>query len=171
MDGVTTSFCTVTATIADLANAKIAQGYILAPYHCHKAMANTMHEPPIMTEYLQYSSVQHTGAGDAFKTFSTSLPMANTTSHLDSPNQSTGMENTSTTSAATLQQLAEEVVLHPTATSLTTCPGRVQLSLPTMRHLLLQVIWVSPDATGCPPLEYVDVFMEHFILLTQGSIE
>ena len=46
------AFCTVTETIADQANAKIAQGYILAPYHCHKAMANTMPESPIMTACL-----------------------------------------------------------------------------------------------------------------------
>ena len=32
------AFCTVTETIGDLANAKITQGYILALYHCHKAM-------------------------------------------------------------------------------------------------------------------------------------
>ena len=44
------AFCPVTETIADLANAKIAQGYIPAPYHCHKAVANTMPEPPVMTE-------------------------------------------------------------------------------------------------------------------------
>ena len=54
-----TAFSMVTETIADLANAKIAQGHILAPYHHHKAVANTMPEPPIMTECLQDSSDQH----------------------------------------------------------------------------------------------------------------
>ena len=46
------TFCTVTETIADLANAKIAQGYIPAPYHRHEAVANTMPETPTMTECL-----------------------------------------------------------------------------------------------------------------------
>jgi hypothetical protein len=117
------AFCTVTGTIADLANAKIAQGYIAALYHPHKAMANTMPEQPTMTECLQYSPDQHTEAGDAHKKSSKSTPMTNTTSPMDSPKQSTGMEDTSKTSAATLRQPAEEVVLHPTNTSLVTSPG------------------------------------------------
>jgi hypothetical protein len=108
----------------NLANTMIAQGFILAPYYCHKAVANTIHEPPIMTECL-----------------------------------------------ATLRQSAEQVVLHPTTTSSVTCPGRAQLSLPTMRHLVPQAIRASPGDTGCPPLEYVDVFMDDFILLTQGPVE
>ena len=81
------------------------------------------------------------------------------------------MEDTSKTSAATLRQLAEEVVLHPTTISSATCPGRAQLALPTMRHLVPQSTRASPDDTGCPPLEYVDVFMDDFILLTQVLIE
>ena len=125
------AFCTVTETIVDLANAKIAQGYILALYHRHKAVANTMPEQPTMTECLQYSPDQHMGTGDAYTTSSISLPTTNTTSLLDSPNRSTGMEDTSKTSAAILRQSAEEVVLHPTTTSLATCPGRAQTSLPT----------------------------------------
>ena len=40
-----------------------------------------------------------------------------------------------------------------------------------MRHLVRQATRASPDDTGCPPLEYVDVFMDDFILLTQGPIE
>ena len=165
------AFCTVTETIADLANAKIAQGYIPAPYHRHEAVANTMPEQPTMPECLQYSPDQHTETGDAYKISSTSLPTTNTTSLLGSPNRSTGMEDTSKTSAATLRQSAEEVVLHPTTTSSATCPGRAQTSLPTMRHLVPQATRASPDDTGCPPLEYVDVFMDDFILLTQGPIE
>ena len=90
---------------------------------------------------------------------------------MDSPNQSTGMEDASKTSAATLQQPAEEVVLHPTATSLATRPGRAQLSLPTMQHLVLQATRASPDNMGSPLLEYVDIFMDNFILLTHGPIE
>jgi hypothetical protein len=144
------AFCTVTETIADLANAKIAQGYILALYHCHEAMANTMPEQSTMTECLQYSPVQHTGTGDAYKTSSTSLPTANTTSLLDSPNRCTGMEDTSKTSAATLRQSAEEVVLHPTTTSSSaTCPGSAQLSLSTMQHLVHKLqgpLQMTPDA-------------------------
>ena len=36
------AFCMVTETIADLANTNITiTGYILAPYNCHKAMAET----------------------------------------------------------------------------------------------------------------------------------
>ena len=65
------AFCTVTETIADLANAKIAQGYIPAPYHRHEAVANTMPEQPTMTECLQYSPDHHTVTGDAYKTSST----------------------------------------------------------------------------------------------------
>ena len=61
------AFCTVTETIADLADAKIAQGYIPAPYHRHEAVANTMPEQPTMTECLQYSPDQHTETGDAYK--------------------------------------------------------------------------------------------------------
>ena len=165
------AFCTVTETIADLANAKIAQGYIPAPYHYHEAVANTMPEQPTMAECLQYSPDQHTGSGDAYKTSSTYLPTTNTTSLLGSPNQSTGMEDTSKTSAATLQQLAEEGLLYPTTTSLATCPGRAQLSLPTMWHLVQQARRAFPDNTGCPPLEYVDIYMDDFILLTQGPIK
>ena len=100
-----------------------------------------------------------------------SLPTTNTTSHLNSPNQSTGVEDASKTTAATLQELAEEVVLHPTATSSATCPARAQLSPPTMQHLVLQATRVALNNTGCPPLEYVYVFMDNFILLTQGPIE
>jgi hypothetical protein len=70
-------FCMVTETIADLANAKIAPGYILAPYDCHDAVANTSPEPPILTELLQYSSDLHTGTGDAYKTSITSIPTTN----------------------------------------------------------------------------------------------
>ena len=80
------AFCKVTETIADLANTKIAQGYILAPYHCHKAVANTMPKQPTMTECLQYSPDQHMGTGDAYKTSSTYLPLTNTKSLLGSPN-------------------------------------------------------------------------------------
>ena len=141
------AFCTVTETIADLANAKIAQGYIPAPYHRHEAVANTMPEQPTMPECLQYSPDQHTETGDAYKISSTSLPTTNTTSLLGSPNRSTGMEDTSKTSAATLRQSAEEVVLHPTTTSSATCPGRAQTSLPTMRHLVPQATRASPDNT------------------------
>lgn len=57
------TFCMVTETIADLVNAKIAQDYIPGLYHCHKAMADTMPEPPIMIKCLQYTSDQHTGTG------------------------------------------------------------------------------------------------------------
>ena len=80
-------------------------------------MANTMPEPPILTGCMQDSPAQHMGAGDAYKTSSTSIPMTNISSLLDSLSQSTGMGDTNTTSAATLRQLAEEVVLHPTTTS------------------------------------------------------
>ena len=81
------------------------------------------------------------------------------------------MEGAGKTSAATLQQSAEKVVLHPTTTSSVTCPGRVQTSQPTMRHLVLQATRASPDNTGFPPLEYVDMFMDDFIPLTQGPIK
>ena len=85
------TFCMVTETIADLANAKIAQGYIPAPYHCNEAVANTMLETPIMTECLQDSPDPHTDTGDACDTFIKSIPMTNTTCSLYSPNQSNGM--------------------------------------------------------------------------------
>ena len=78
------------------------KGYILAPYHCHEAVANTMPQPPVMTECLQYSPDQHMGTGDAYKTSITYLPTTNTTSLLDSPNQSTGLEDAGKTPAATL---------------------------------------------------------------------
>ena len=94
-------------TIADLANTKIAQGYIPAPYHRHEAVANTTPEQHTMTECLQYSPDQHTGTGDAYKISSTSLSTTYTTSLLGSPNRSTGMGDTSRTSAATLRQSAE----------------------------------------------------------------
>ena len=45
------TFCMVTETIADLANTKIAQGYIPASYHRHKAVANTTPQTPTMTEW------------------------------------------------------------------------------------------------------------------------
>jgi hypothetical protein len=80
------AFCMVTETIADLVNAKIAQGYNPALYHCHKTMANTMPEPPIMIKCLDYTSDQHTGTGDAFKISITSIPTKNTTSPLHSSN-------------------------------------------------------------------------------------
>ena len=51
------TFCMVTETIADLANAKIAQDYIPAPYHRHEVVANTLSETPTMTECLQVSPV------------------------------------------------------------------------------------------------------------------
>jgi hypothetical protein len=117
------AFCMVTDTVSDQANARIAQGYILCMYHCHKAMANPMPEPPTMTECLQHSSGQCMGTGDAYKTSITSIPASNTTSLLDSPNQSTRMGDANKTSAASLQQLAGEVVLHPTTASLATCLG------------------------------------------------
>ena len=164
------TFCTVTETISDLANAKIAQGYILAPYQCHEAMANTMLDIPTMTECLQDSPDPHTDTGDACDTFITSTPTTYTTSTLYSPNQSTGMGDAGTTSPATLQQLAEEVVLHPTTTSSATCPGTAQLPLPTTQPFKLQTSRASLDNTGGPPLEYVDVFMDNLILLTQGVI-
>ena len=66
------TFCTVTETTADLANAKIAQGYIPAPYHRHEAAANTMPETPTLTECLQDSPDPHTNTGDACDTFITS---------------------------------------------------------------------------------------------------
>ena len=111
------TFCTATETIADLANAKIAQGYIPAPYHRHEAAANTMPETPTLTECLQDSPDHHTDTGDACDTFITPTPTTNTTSPPYSPNRSTGMGDAGTTSAATLRQSAEEVVLHPTTTS------------------------------------------------------
>ena len=78
------------------------EGYILATYHCHEAVANTIPQPPVTTECLQYSPDQHMGTGDAYKTSITYLPTTNTTSLLDSPNQSTGLEDAGKTPAATL---------------------------------------------------------------------
>ena len=76
------------------------------------------------------------------------------------------------TPAAILRQSAEEVVLHPTTTSLATCPGAAQLSQPTMRDFKPQAPRASSHDTGDPPLEYVDVFMDSdFILLAQGPPE
>ena len=117
------TFCTVTETIADLANAKIAQGYIPAPYHRHEAVAYTAPEIPTMTECLQDSPDPHTDTGDACDTFITSTLISSTTSPPYSSNRSTGMGDAGTTSAATLPKSAEEVVLHPTTTSLATCLG------------------------------------------------
>ena len=81
------------------------------------------------------------------------------------------MGDAGTTSAATLRQSAEEVVLHPTTTSSATCPGTAQLSRLTMRDFKPQAPRASSQDTGGPPLEYVDVFMDDFILLTQGPPE
>jgi hypothetical protein len=61
-------------TIADLANTKVAQGYIPALYNCHEAVSNTIPEPPIMTECLFYTSDKHTGAENAYETFSKPIP-------------------------------------------------------------------------------------------------
>jgi hypothetical protein len=166
------AFCTVTETIANLANAKIAQGQIPAPYHHHKAVANTMPEPPIMTECLQDSSDQHwywvclQGIQHV-----TTYNKYYKSPGLSKPKHWNGMEDASKTTAATLQQLAKEVVLHPTTTSSATCPARAQLSPPTIQHQVLQATRASPDNTGCLPLEYADVFMDNFILLIQGPIE
>lgn len=46
------AFGIVIETIVDLANDKIAQGYILALYHCHQAMPNTILDKPIVIECL-----------------------------------------------------------------------------------------------------------------------
>ena len=40
-----------------------------------------------------------------------------------------------------------------------------------MQHLVLQATRVALNNTGCPPLEYVYVFMDNFILLTQGPVK
>ena len=165
------TFCTVTETIADLANAKIAQGYIPAPYHRHEAIANTTPEIPTMTDCLQDSPDPHTDTGDAYDTFVTSTPTTNTSSLLYSPNPNPGMRDAGTTSAAILRQSAEEVVLHPTTTSSATCPGTAHILQPTMRHFTSQTSRASSHDTGGPPLEYIDVFMDSFILLTQGTPE
>ena len=74
-------------------------------------------------------------------------------------------------SAATLRQSAEEVVLHPTTTSLATCAGTAQLSQPTIWHFRPQTPRASSHDTEYPPLEYVDMFMDDFILLTQGPLK
>ena len=164
------TFCTVTETIADLTNAKIAQGYIPAPYHSHEAVANTMPETPTMTECLQDSPDHHTDTGDACDTFITPTPTTNTTSPPYSPNRCTGMGDAGTTSAATLRQSAEEVVLHLTTTSSATCLDTAQPSPPTTRSFQPQTSRASSDNTGGPPLEYVDVFIDDFILLTRGPL-
>ena len=160
------TFCTVTETIADLANAKIAQGYIPAPYHRHEAIANTTPESPTMTECLQDPLGPHTDTGDAYDMSVISTPTTNTTSLPYSPNRSTGMGDAGTTLAATLRQSAEEVVLHPTTTSSATCPSAAHISRPTMRHFTPQTPCASSHDTEYSPLEYVDVFMDDFILLT-----
>ena len=165
------TFCTVTETIADLANTKVAQGYIPSPYHCHEAVANTLQETPTMTECLQDSLDPHTDTGDTCDTFITPTPTTNTTSPLYSPNQSTGMGDASMTSATTLQQLAEEVVLHTTTTSLATCLGTVQLSQLTTQPFQPQTSRASSDDTEGPPLEYIDMFMDNLILLTKGPLK
>ena len=118
------AFCMVADTVSDQANDRIAQGYILGLCHFHKAMANPMPEPPKMAECLQHSSSQHMGTGDAYKTSITSISTSNTTNPLDSPNQSTRVGYANKASAAALQQLAGEVAMHPTTTSLPTCLGR-----------------------------------------------
>ena len=164
------TFCKVTETIADLTNAKIAQGYTPALYHRHEAVAYTMPETPTMTECLQDSPDPHTDTGDACDTFITPTPTTNTTSLPYSPNRSTGMGDAGTTSIDTLPQSAEEVVLHPTTTSSAICLGIAQLSLPTTRHFKPQSSRASSHHTGGPLLEYVDVFMDDFILLTQGPL-
>ena len=166
------TFCTVTETIADLANTKIAQGYIPASYHRHEAVANTTPETPTMTECLQDSPDPHTDTGDAQDISVTSTPTTNTTSPPYSPNRSTGMGDAGMTPAAILRQSAEEVVLHATTTSSAICPGIAQLSRPTMRDFKPQAPRASSQDTGGPPLEYVDVFMDSdFILLTQAPPE
>ena len=40
-----------------------------------------------------------------------------------------------------------------------------------MRDFNPQAPRASSDDTGCPPLEYIDVIMDDFILLTQGPPE
>ena len=112
----------VTGTIADLAYTMFAQSYILAQCHSHKAVANTKPETPTMTDCLQHTPDPLTNTGDTFNTFITPPSIAKTINPLYFPNQSTGMVDSGTTSAVTLQQPAEKVVLHPTTTSLATCP-------------------------------------------------
>ena len=81
------------------------------------------------------------------------------------------MEDAGKSSTATLDEPAKEAVLHPTTTSLATYPGRTQLSQPTIQHIIPQTTRASPDNMGSPLLEYVDIFMDNFILLTHGPIE
>ena len=92
-------FCTVT---------KRLKGNILAPYHCHRLVTNTKPETLTKTKYLQDSSDHDPESYNPYKTSFFSIPTAIATSLLDSPNQSTVLCNADKTSAATLQQLAEE---------------------------------------------------------------
>ena len=96
------TFCTVTVTIADLANALIAHGYIPASYHRHEAVTNTTPQTPTMTEWNGISADPHTDTGEAQDISITSTPTTNTTSPPYSPNRSTGMGDAGTTSAAKL---------------------------------------------------------------------
>lgn len=81
------------------------------------------------------------------------------------------MVDANTTSAATLQQPDEEVVLHPTTKSLATCPDIAHLSLPTIQHFNLHSTSASLDNMGSQSLDYIDIVIDSLILLTQGPIE
>ena len=75
------SFSTFIETIVDSENSKIAQGYLLAPFHCNKFMAEigpTLSSSLIFTECLQDPQVQHADTGVSFKSSITSIPMTNT---------------------------------------------------------------------------------------------
>ena len=122
------TFCTVTVAIADLAKTKIAQGYTLALYHCHKDMGNNKSEIPLMTACLENFPDPHTYTGDAYDTSIPSKPTTNTTSHQYSPSQSTGMGDASTSFAPILLQFPEEEVLLHTTTQSVNCPGIAPVS-------------------------------------------
>ena len=106
-----------------------------------------MPDIPTMTECLQDSPDPHTNTGDARDTLIAVTPMTNNTIPLYSPNQSTGRGDADMTSAATLRQSAEEVVLHPNTTSSATCLGTAHLPLPSMRPFKPQTPRVSSDDT------------------------
>ena len=89
------TFCANTETTEDLSNPKIVQSYILAPYHCHNAMASYKLEIPTRTECLQDSPYHHMDTENAYETSIIAAPTTNTTSPLYSPTQSNRMGDVS----------------------------------------------------------------------------
>ena len=76
------------------------------------------------------------------------------------------MAGANKTTTATFQQLAKEIVIYSSTTSVTTCHSEAQMPQLIVQHLALQTKGPLLTTHAAPP-EYIDVFMDNFIILTQ----